>query len=1241
MKNSFYDELHNLYEVSKTLRFELVPQGKTKENIEKEGILKIDEYRNEIFKKVKKYCDEYHKYFIDFCLKEAKLKELNNYYKFFTKADKNLDDKKTFEEIQGILRKEIINYFKSNKDFEILFSKKLINFGLMNLYKDEPLALEEIKHFEKFTTYFTGYYDNRKNMYSDEAISTSIAYRLINENLPIFIKNIKTFEIAKKKIPNEINNVFNNLKDFLNIDNIDEIFTLEHFNKTLTQKDIETYNNLIGGISKENNVKIKGLNECINLYNQKTTEKLPKLQILYKQILSDADSISFKLETIENDIQLNDELNNYNNLLNESFKDNQLLNIFEQINTFDLDKIYINNDLTLTKISKNIFDDWNHINIVLENNFDKNYTGKTKQGTEKYIELKKDTIKKNKVFSIKFLEFCINEYEKENTGKITNYFKEYINKNLLIQNIHENYKKYQDELYSLKENEKMLSNNKVIESIKNYLDSIKTLQDFIKILIPKDSTIETDERFYSVINEKYFVLSKIIPLYNKTRNYLTKKPYSTEKIKINFDCSTLLSGWDLNKEKNNLGVLFIKDDKYYLGIINPKHKKIFDNYQADKEGNNYKKIEYKQIQKAAQNLPHIAFAAKNKELFKPSDKLIKIKNKKLYTKGLNFDINLCHELIDFYKSIIKLCNEWQVFNFNFSPTKTYSNISEFYEEFEQQGYKLVYKDISVDYINSLVDEGKLYLFQIYSKDFSEFTKGKPNLHTMYFRAVFDENNLKDTVYKLNGGAEIFYRKASISIKNEDIKHKNLPMENKNPHIQTYKPTTILPYDIIKDRRFTVDKFQFHVPITLNFKNQGLVNINELVNSKIQKTNEIYSIGIDRGERNLIYICVVNPKGEIIHQQSLNVIVNEYNDTEFATDYHKLLEKKEGKREAARKNWTTIENIKELKEGYLSQVVHKIVELTEKYNAIIVIEDLNMGFKNSRTKVEKQVYQKFESMLINKLNYLVFKEKEENEPGGLYKAYQLTNKFDSFKKLGKQTGILFYIPAWCTSKIDPVTGFVNLFNTKYQNLDKSIEFINKFKEIKFNNSEGYFEFVVGDYSKFTDRLSESKKDWVICSNSDRILTYRNPNKNNEWDSKTVILTDEFKNLFEKYNISLKNIKSDIIEKADAKFFNGTKEKDGFIGFMHLFKLVVQMRNSNSKTSEDYIISPVKNKNNEFYDSRICSNKLPKDADANGAYNIARKGLMLIEQIKQTEPENLRKIKYDITNKEWLKWVQKNS
>ena len=88
----------------------------------------------------------------------------------------------------------------------------------------------------------------------------------------------------------------------------------------------------------------------------------------------------------------------------------------------------------------------------------------------------------------------------------------------------------------------------------------------------------------------YNELKDIIPLYNKTRNYLTQKAYSTEKIKLNFECPTLLNGWDLNKEEANLGVILLKNEKYYLGIINPYCKKIFKIQEKDSNSeNNYKK----------------------------------------------------------------------------------------------------------------------------------------------------------------------------------------------------------------------------------------------------------------------------------------------------------------------------------------------------------------------------------------------------------------------------------------------------------------------------------------------------------------------------------------------------------------------------------------------------------------------------------------------------------------------------
>jgi CRISPR-associated protein Cpf1 len=80
----------------------------------------------------------------------------------------------------------------------------------------------------------------------------------------------------------------------------------------------------------------------------------------------------------------------------------------------------------------------------------------------------------------------------------------------------------------------------------------------------------------------------------------------------------------------------------------------------------------------------------------------------------------------------------------------------------------------------------------------------------------------------------------------------------------------------------------------------------------------------------------------------------------------------------------------------------------------------------------------------------------------------------------------------------------------------------------------------------------------------------------------------------------------------------------------------MRNSITGTDVDYLISPVLNAKGEFYDSRSCGKNLPENADANGAYNIARKGLWIINQIKQSD--DLSKLKLAITNKEWLKYAQ---
>ena len=99
----------NLYPVSKTLRFELQPIGRTRENIEKGELLRQDEQRTQDYKKVKHFIDEYHKQFIkdrlwDFKLPlkdEGKRNSLEEYQHFYELSKRNADQEATFTEIKG------------------------------------------------------------------------------------------------------------------------------------------------------------------------------------------------------------------------------------------------------------------------------------------------------------------------------------------------------------------------------------------------------------------------------------------------------------------------------------------------------------------------------------------------------------------------------------------------------------------------------------------------------------------------------------------------------------------------------------------------------------------------------------------------------------------------------------------------------------------------------------------------------------------------------------------------------------------------------------------------------------------------------------------------------------------------------------------------------------------------------------------------------------------------------------
>ena len=1237
-----------LYSLSKTLRFELRPIGKTLSFIEKTGLLEQDKHRADSYVEVKSIIDKYHKYFIEKALSDFQLKyesndkkdSLKEYFYYYKLTNRDENQKKVFEEIKTNLRKQIASRLKSQDQFKRITKSELIKEDLPEFLTDkDEIAL--VKEFDRFTTYFTGFHENRQNMYSEEEKSTAIAYRMIHENLPKFIDNMSTFErAAVSPIAESFSILYKEMEEYLNVNSISELFELSYFSMLLTQTQIDVYNSIIGGKTFDDGTKIQGLNEYINLYNQKQKDKsarLPKLKPLYKQILSDRNAISWLPENFKSDNELLEKLEEcYQNLaISHNDEDSVLERIKElllNLAEYDLNKIYLRNDVQLTYISQRMFGNYDAISKSLCNELKSTINRKSKkESDEAFAQRLSDIIKSQDSISIGAIDSALNSMSEEYRKSVVNYFSAleiYNEESKQTVNVYEQidkaYLDVKDLLNEQYPSDKNLAQDKInVAKIKTLLDAIKELQHYIKPLCGKGDEAEKDERFYAEFSTLWEQLDKVTPLYNMVRNYLTRKPYSTEKIKLNFENSTLLGGWDLNKESDNTSVILRKNGMYYLAIMNKKHNKVFEINNILSDGDCYEKMEYKLLPGANKMLPKVFFSKSRIDEFNPSAELLANYAKETHKKGANFNLKDCHDLIDFFKASINKHEDWKNFNFKFSDTCDYEDLSGFYREVEQQGYKISFRNVSVDYINSLVEDGKIYLFQIYNKDFSSYSKGTPNLHTLYWKMLFDERNLADVVYKLNGQAEVFYRKSSIKYDRPTHPAK-LPVENKNK--DNKKKESVFGYDLIKDKRYTMDKFLFHVPITLNFKSTGSDNINQNVNEYIKASDNLHIIGIDRGERHLLYLTVIDLKGNIKEQFSLNEIVNEYNGNTYKTNYHDLLEKREKERQEERQSWKTIENIKELKEGYLSQVIHKITELMVKYNAIVVLEDLNMGFMRGRQKVEKSVYQKFEKMLIDKLNYLADKKKDAEECGGVLRAYQLANKFESFQKMGKQSGFLFYTQAWNTSKIDPVTGFVNLFDTRYESIDKAKSFFSKFDGIKYNAAKDWFEFSF-DYDKFTSKAEGTKTKWTVCTYGNRIESFRNVEKNSQWDSRDVELTSEFKRFFVKYEI---DINLDLKSQIDRQ--NG---KDFFEGLLYLLKLTLQMRNSKTGTDVDYMQSPVAC-DGVFYNSEECVDTLPKNADANGAYNIARKGLMIVDKIKNAD--DLKKVKFAISNKEWLNFAQ---
>ncbi len=1191
-----------------------------------------------------------------------------------------------------------------------------------------------IRSFDGFSTYLSGFNENRSNVYAlnnKKFIATSIACRTFEQNLLFHLENITRWQKITASLDKHATKLTEQNYDWkqklakiesdLNFD-INYLMTPNSFINHLSQSGINAYNSFLGGLpEKEGQQKIQGLNEFINLTRQQAGAKrneFPNMQVLYKQILSKSNARFIDAFSSDEEMLLAvktfhydyfTKKDDYDHTVEQNFR-KELKELLCSLNE-EAESVFIAVD-KLNTISQQLTGSWHAITDWILASVD-----------EKQVE----QIKKKKAFSVHELETFFAQIHDDKTFSETydlppnEIISTFINNRIgvIFETISEKWKDLQKSgILELKEldkgRERGSSGFEQIATIKTFMDAAMELNYFLRnFLFNKEVKTEKFADWYSFLQQSIDDFP-VYNLYNKIRNYVSKKGYSEEKLKLNFEKSTLLDGWDRNKETQNLGTLFEKDGCFYLGIMTTESNTIFDydltpglkgkkleacqkirsQALADDTEPAFRKVNYKQIADVTTIIPKCSTQLKSvkshfskfsnnftlhdeskflkkchitKEVYKLNNygydpdthefKLLQKGDKfpKKFQKGyldltgdhegfreaMNTWINFCRDFLSSYLST-------SIYDFQLKDNDSYSSLDEFYNELNSKTYRLSFDRIKTSYIQDKIAKGELYLFQIYNKDFSKNKqgKGKDNLHTTYWKMAFDEENLADTVVKLNGMAEVFYRPASVTWSEEKMKSGH--------HAEKLKGK--FNYPIIKDKRFTEDKFFFHCPITLNAKAPSSPGrFNSKINEFLANNPDVNIIGIDRGEKHLLYYSVINQKEEILEQGTLNTIDSSYEKegkiVPHSTDYIKVLKEKEGSRDDARKSWGTIENIKEVKAGYLSHVVHKLSKLIIKHNAIVVLEDLNTGFKRGRFKVERQVYQKFEKALIDKLNYLVFKDSETHQPGHVLNAYQLTNKFESFQKLGKQSGILFYTTAQYTSTTDPVTGFLKNIYKRYANVADSQQFWESFDQINYNAAEDRFEFTysidqIRHKNLETDHADYdiSVKQWTVCSCVTR-SRYIKPKSTeaqkqqvtseqigNKGMHETYLVTDKIKEALTKAGINYQN---NLDLKPQLMTHNAASLHKDMLYFLNA---ILTMRVTDSKfesgtPENDYILSPVE----PFFDSRKALPTQPENGDANGAYNIARKGICMLKNI--ANPDSKGKVDLLITKQQWQNYAQK--
>ena len=1220
----------NRFSVTKTLCFGLEPVWESRENIDRLGIIDVDNGINAALVALAGMEDEFHREFISRALKAVQAAAPGFWAEACAARLVSTKEKGRWNAafLQGCALLDAA--FGAQPEYKYIFAatpSELIGNVLLPRHAGDKDKTAALKMIANKATYATGQHQQRAFLYTSTK-KNFIKHRVLVENLKTYAVNCELFKHCKENIPEVIEQMAVDPDGpGMTAGALAAYFDPDNYGSFLEQEDITLYNTLINGYSTEDR-HVKGLRNIVNEWAQKSKAKkkeIPQFRGLGKQIFSASLTLSHIPHQFRSDEEAYASIGAFVGEMRRWNVIGICTEVLSRLGDYDANAVTICRR-DLPDIAKHAYGDWKALDKAMTE-----YAGRTirqKARREKYLASAR--------FSLADIESAVAGVpELAEGGTVTEFIAAQFRKQAAAA---------KEALAALEnicaQKKGLLEGKEDNPALKTALHMLKDGQRTLALLMPTEKEYEaakgealTDDSLEDDLRVAYETYSAITPLLNAVRNRCTAKVYTTEKVRLRFGSPEFLGGWSLGGNgysniQTKGAMLLHEGEHHYLAVINNhldrKEKFRVKDFLKQEPDGGMTMTEMSKLDLSTQLSQMMRAEAAGRKLGCDDWTAVMISDERYKDKNLPME-----DLHRFIGVVIPLLRRHPSFGFpamraflEKAVAQDYDSWTAFVEAAQEHAYSVSEKAVSKSAVRGAVAGGRLFLFEITSYGLRQKQAGKavnhlPTVHlldafagkydtvlcaggTLYFR----ERSIKNPVGH-KAGSILVNRYSSDGRRIPDEIHHNIylykngrraALTDEEREWLAVSVCRTAEYDIIKRRNYTADRFMLHLPVTLGASNPGSESkagpvMNIMTDEWLKDNPRPKVLAINRGENNLLYGVLMDADGHILAQRHFNMMRN--------VNYRALIAERTKSVRATRDAWLEPDTVADLKEGYIAEAVHAIARMAFDNRAVIVLEDLDVPFKNSRTQLGQTVYRQFENKLLEKLRWYVPDKKAPHD------VWQLAGGVKgSDKDNPRRNGIVWFVNPWGTSSMDPETGFVNMvpfYDAKKADDKRSL--LGAFKDIRRKDKDYTFTL---DYSVFGGENYGLKKKWSVSTAGIRLDVHKDGNGQR--------VTEEVVP-----SVLLREVLGKGKRFETFPYLEGEKLDNA----VRALRFALQMRNCDIGAKLDWFISPVGG-----LDTRRGDESKPLSNDAVTAYNLGRKANYLIATGNK-----------DIDRATWLEVAQK--